>query len=65
MRRPAALLLSLLTTVAGAQSASDLPDIGNPAGTSISRDDEYRMGTMIVRQLRDQNAIIDDPEAVY
>src|SRR5262245_47608296 len=62
MRRLAVLLLSTLTTVANAQSASELPDIGNPAGAAITKDDEYRMGAMIVRQLRDQNAIIDDPE---
>jgi predicted Zn-dependent protease len=62
MRRLAVLLLSLLTTVANAESASELPDIGNPAGAAITKDDEYRMGAMIMRQLRDQNAIIDDPE---
>ena len=62
MRRLAVLCLSALSTVANAQSASELPDIGNPAGAAISKDDEYRMGAMIVRQLRDQNAIIDDPE---
>lgn len=62
MRRLAVFALCVLTTAANAQSASDLPDIGNPAGAAISRDDEYRMGAMIVRQLRDQNAIIDDPE---
>lgn len=62
MRRIAALLLSLLTAAANAQSTSELPDIGNPAGTAITKGDEYRMGAMIVKQLRDQNVIIDDPE---
>jgi predicted Zn-dependent protease len=62
MRRTAVLLLSLLQAVAHAQTATDLPDIGNPAGTAISKGEEYRMGAMIVHQLRDENAIIDDPE---
>jgi beta-barrel assembly-enhancing protease len=62
MRRLSAVLMSFLATVAGAQSASDLPDIGNPAGAAITRGEEHRMGAMIVRQLRDQNAIIEDPE---
>src|SRR5918995_1927187 len=62
MRCLAVLILSVVTTLANAQSASELPDIGNPAGAAISKDDEYRMGAMIVRQLRDENAIIEDPE---
>lgn len=62
MRRLAALLLSSLTAVANAQSATDLPDIGNPAGAAVTRDDEYRMGAMIVKQLRDEGAVIEDPE---
>jgi beta-barrel assembly-enhancing protease len=62
MRRLAVLFLSVISSVANAQSATELPDIGNPAGAAISKDDEYRMGAMIVRQLRDENAIIEDPE---
>jgi beta-barrel assembly-enhancing protease len=45
-----------------AQSPPDLPDIGNPAGALITQSDEYQLGRQIVRSLRDQNAIIDDPE---
>jgi len=66
MRRLALLLLCALasaTTVAVAQSAgSDLPDIGNPAGELITGNDEYQLGAMIVRQMRDQNQLVDDPE---
>lgn len=48
---------------AGAQPAgSDLPDIGSPADATISRSDEYQIGRMIVRGLRDQGQILDDPE---
>ena len=45
-----------------ATRSSDLPDIGNPAGALVTQSDEYRLGAQIVRSLRDQNAIIDDPE---
>jgi predicted Zn-dependent protease len=56
-----ACALSALTTLAVAQE-SDLPDIGNPAGTILSMDDEYRIGLYIMRELRDENQIIEDPE---
>ena len=62
MRRLPLLLLSILATVAAAQTGPDLPDIGNPAGAVLSEGEEYRIGAMIVRQLRDQNVIIEDPE---
>jgi beta-barrel assembly-enhancing protease len=63
MRR--AVLLMLLTagaTAAAAQSTPDLPDIGTPADATIAQSDEYRVGAMIVRQLRDQNQLLEDPE---
>ncbi|MEZ5487479.1 MAG: M48 family metalloprotease [Steroidobacteraceae bacterium] len=64
------ILLTLLVaasltfgTVAGAQSAgNDLPDIGSPADATITRSDEYQIGRMIVRGLREQGQILDDPE---
>ena len=40
----------------------NLPDIGSPASATISTSDEYRLGAQIVRQLRDQKAIMEDPE---
>jgi len=40
----------------------NLPDIGSPASATISTSDEYRLGAQIVRQLRDQKAILEDPE---
>lgn len=48
--------------MASAQSNSELPDIGNPAGAVVTESDEYRLGAQIVRSLRDQKAILDDPE---
>jgi predicted Zn-dependent protease len=41
---------------------SDLPDIGSPTSAVITENDEYRLGAQIVRQLRDQKAIMNDPE---
>jgi len=40
----------------------DLPDIGSPAEAAISLDDEFRIGLMITRGLRDADQIVDDPE---
>jgi predicted Zn-dependent protease len=63
-------LLSLVVTAclivfaappAGAY-AEDLPDIGSPAEAAITLEDEYRVGRMIVRGLRDADRIVEDPE---
>jgi predicted Zn-dependent protease len=54
------------TSLANAQvtdsGGSDLPDIGSPSSAVITENDEYRLGAQIVRSLRDQKAILDDPE---
>jgi beta-barrel assembly-enhancing protease len=42
--------------------ATDLPDIGSPTSAVITQNEEYQLGAQIVRQLRDQKAIMDDPE---
>ena len=39
-----------------------LPDIGSPASTTITTSDEYRLGAQIMRSLREQKAIMEDPE---
>ena len=43
-------------------AGSDLPDMGSPAAALLSQSDEYRLGAMVAKQLRDQNAILEDPE---
>lgn len=43
-------------------AGSDLPDMGSPAQEILSQSDEYRLGAMVARQLRDENALIEDPE---
>ena len=45
-----------------AQVANSLPDLGSPEATIISHEEERQLGYMIVQQLRDQNALIEDPE---
>src|SRR5213076_663815 len=55
---PASTPLTLSAPAAG----SDLPDMGSPAAVVLSRTDEYRLGAMVARELRDQNALIEDPE---
>lgn len=59
-----ATLLLCLPPPAPAQvtPGGDLPDIGTPASTTLSLADEYRIGLMIVRGLRDAGQIVEDPE---
>src|SRR5579864_2165739 len=43
-------------------AGSELPDLGSPAAQVLSQSDEYRLGAMVARELRDQNALLEDPE---
>jgi beta-barrel assembly-enhancing protease len=54
--------LTVATGIVSAQTQPDLPEIGNPAAALISVNEERQIGEMIVRQLRDQNRLVDDPE---
>jgi predicted Zn-dependent protease len=72
MRRSFILvLLAAAATVAAAQSpgmasgnpsANELPDIGTPSDVIITKGDEYSLGRMVVRTLRDQGQLFEDPE---
>src|SRR3984893_3852015 len=55
---PPSTPLSLSAPAAG----SDLPDMGSPAAAVLSHTDEYRLGAMVAHQLRDQKALLEDPE---
>jgi beta-barrel assembly-enhancing protease len=63
-----AALTSFATMAAAEEPVSttpappDLPDIGSPASALLSGTDEYQLGAMVIHQLREQNAIIEDPE---
>jgi len=41
---------------------STLPDLGSTANTVITKADEYQLGRMMMRDLRQENAYFDDPE---
>jgi predicted Zn-dependent protease len=59
------LATALLIASAGVRAANDgddLPDIGSPAEAMMTLDDEYQIGRMVVRGLRDQDQILEDPE---
>jgi predicted Zn-dependent protease len=43
-------------------SGSDLPDLGSPSAAVLSQTDEYRLGAMVAKELRDQNGLLEDPE---
>src|SRR3954462_9122744 len=58
-----AVLLALPPRLLAQGAGNDLPDIGSPASSSLSLDDEFRIGLQVMRQLRDEGQIIEDPEA--
>jgi predicted Zn-dependent protease len=58
-----AIALSPAAALAQSSAGNDLPDIGSPASSTLTLDDEYRIGLQVVRQLRDEGQIIEDPEA--
>jgi len=51
------------STVAAAQVEPELPDIGEPAGALISDDYAYAISLEVLRELRAQNYLLDDPES--
>jgi predicted Zn-dependent protease len=55
-------LLSFGAAAQGGPEPDDLPDIGSPAEAALSLEDEFQIGRMIVRGLRDSEQIIEDPE---
>ncbi|NND61365.1 MAG: M48 family metallopeptidase [Gammaproteobacteria bacterium] len=58
----ALLSLALLTPqVPLAAVGDELPDLGDAGGAVISNNEEYQLGRMIMRQLRQSGALLDDP----
>jgi len=57
------VLVSLQPILVSAQGAAiDLPNIGSGANSTLTLGDEYRIGLAVVRGLRDQGLILEDPE---
>jgi predicted Zn-dependent protease len=53
----------LLPGPAVGESVQDqLPEMGTAAQATLSLEDEYRIGRMVMRGLRDSGALLDDPE---
>ena len=66
LKKLLAVVLSVLLPLQALPQSStgnDLPDIGSPASATLSIDDEYHIGMQVMRQLRDEGQIIEDPEA--
>jgi predicted Zn-dependent protease len=57
------VMLPLQSLLAQSTTANDLPDIGSPASAALSLDDEFHIGLQVMRQLRDEGQILEDPEA--
>lgn len=53
---------ALLSLTANATGTEDLPDIGTPANEILTQDDEFRIGLMIVKGMRDAGQIYEDAE---
>ncbi|HKQ82242.1 MAG TPA: M48 family metalloprotease [Steroidobacteraceae bacterium] len=56
------LATALLVFAAGVRADEELPDIGSPAQAALTPEEEYKIGRMIVRGLRDSDLILEDPE---
>jgi predicted Zn-dependent protease len=57
-----AFLPAWVSTPVAAQPEHDLPDIGAPWESILSRNEAYQLGRMIVHQLRQADQILEDPE---
>lgn len=51
-----------LTQRSSAYLGNDLPDLGGPADMLVSKAEEYQIGRMALREMRDQSMVLEDPE---
>jgi predicted Zn-dependent protease len=56
------ILLCALTAPHGIAAEQNLPDIGSPADTVLSKDIEAQIGRQIYKSLRDADVMVTDPE---
>ena len=56
------IALSAVATQTVVAAGQDLPDIGSPADTMLSKDKEAIIGRSIYRSLRDTDSLVSDPE---
>ena len=59
-----AVLLGALTgnSYLAVAADQDLPEMGSAANAAVSLDEEYSVGLMVMRGMRDSGQILDDPE---
>src|SRR5215472_2970558 len=58
----AALLCGLIAGQPAYAGNSELPDIGTPANTIITPQEEAQLGAMILKQITDADQLLQDPE---
>ena len=52
----------MCTSYLAAAAEQELPEMGSAANAAVSLDEEYRVGLMVVRGMRDSGQILEDPE---
>jgi beta-barrel assembly-enhancing protease len=57
-----AIVCLLANSIVVAAAEQDLPEMGSAANAAVSLDEEYRVGLMVVRGMRDSGQILEDPE---
>ena len=58
----AAAVLAIVVPVGSLAGDSELPDIGSPADAVLPKSEESRLGRSIMREIRREGVIVDDPE---
>src|ERR1700690_1189675 len=62
----AALALGSSMSIAWAEGITpkedDLPELGSPANAAISLEEEYSVGLMFARSMRESGVVLEDPE---
>jgi predicted Zn-dependent protease len=59
---PAGPLVGIGGAATTSSAINNLPDMGSTANAMVGRTEEYQVGRMIVKNLRDENQILEDPE---
>ncbi len=64
LKRAGTVLLVGVAVIAAAANADDiqLPDIGSPANAILSKSSEAQIGRAIMREIRNSNMIVEDPQ---
>ena len=58
----AGLVLPVPLAAQQAPAQEQLPEMGTAGGSALSLEDEYRLGRMVMRGLRESGQLVDDPE---